>query len=154
MEDCEVPEWDYNSFKRRILQTSPLDDRIVAIEECAQQVKSLTDKEKVSAVQLIILPLSSGTTGALRRCIFGCVENVVKQNCKFLIGGLLLEMDIVSKRFLNAIGSRMAQEEALLWLKVLMIIVTDGKDVIQGEVTKKTVTIAARLATAGLKGKR
>ena len=158
MEDIEINEWDYESMKRRILQTSPLEDRIVAIEECAHQIKSLKDMEKVPAAQLIILPLSSGAVATLRRSIFANVEYIVKQSkeqsSKYVVGGLLLEMEVISRRLLNAVGSRMAQEEALLWIKVLITIVNHGGDIIQGDITKKATIMAARLATAGLWGKR
>ena len=63
-------------------------------------------------------------------------------------------MDGVSKKLLNAIGSRMAQEESILWLNIVQIILEKSTQYIKDDVAKKVTIVAGRLATASLRGKR
>ena len=112
------------------------------------------DKEKVSAAGLVILPLTISASATLRKNILENVSYLSKQKSKFVVGGLVLEMDKQSQKCQNTAGSRNAQESAILWLKVLQIIAKESGDLISGEVAKKFATIATRFAAAACSFRR
>ena len=119
-----------------------------------QAISGLGDKEKVSAAGLVILPLTISASATLRKNILENVSYLSKQKSKFVVGGLVLEMDKQSQMCQNTAGSRNAQESAILWLKVLQIIAKESGDLISGEVAKKFATIAARFAAAACSFRR
>ena len=119
-----------------------------------QAVSGLSDKEKVAAAGLVILPLASGASATLRKNILENVAHISKQKSKFVVGGLVLEMDRQSQVCQNTAGARNALESAIMWLKILHVVAKESGDLITGEVAKKFATIANRLAAAACSFKR
>jgi hypothetical protein len=64
--DESESKWSYENVRARIIKSSPLEDRVRAIEETAEAINDLEDKQKVTAIQLVVQPLSTGTVNSLR----------------------------------------------------------------------------------------
>ena len=66
---------------------------------------------------------------------------------QFVIGGIVMELDKMSKAQQSSAGSRMAQETSIFWLKIALLVAESCPS----DAIPKLIQIIARLANAGFR---